>query len=155
MKKVLVAAALLSSMAVQAQGILSSLVSYESIRDKPSAATGNTEAFTNISAEYVFPRSLSFYGGFSVIRGDSYDSSVIMGMRFYTFSPAFRFGSAVPVWPYMGFGTHVDGNSTIYPEVGLRFASSVDSRLDLFARIYSSKDKSLDKHATLGLGLSF
>lgn len=155
MRKVALALLLMTCAGVQAKGTLSSLISYETVRTSPDSVTDGTDSIINITAEYVFPRSLSLYGGFSVNHTTNYASAINLGVRFYSFSPMFSLGPKYPVWGYMGFGSQVDGKSTLYPEAGLRFATSASTRLDLFARVYNSSDASIDEHTTLGLGFSF
>ncbi|ADZ89941.1 hypothetical protein [Marinomonas mediterranea] len=155
--KQFVAAALLvsASSAMAASGQFASLVSYEYVFSKPSTATGTTSGVLNTSIEYTFPRSLSLYGGATFILRDSYESSLNFGARLYTSTPLFHWGQNKPIWSYVGVGTYLVDNLAYFPEAGLRIATSDNTRMDVFFKVYNSSDTAYDRLATLGVGLTF
>lgn len=156
MKKFVTAALLLvGATSASAAGQFSPLVTYESVFSKPSTATSHTSSIINATMEYSFPRSLSLYGGFSFILRDSFESSAMVGGRFYSSTPLFYWGGNAPIWSYIGIGANLLDNTAYYPEAGFRIGISNNTRLDLFVKVYNSSDTAYDKHATVGLGLTF
>ena len=154
MKWTLAAALILNTMSASAAGTLSSLVSFEQVFSRPSTATSNTQSIMSASVEYVFPRSLSVYGGVAFILRDSFESTINLGTRLYSFNPVFHVSSK-PVWSYIGIGTYLVDNNAYYPEVGLRFATTPSSRMDVFLKVLNSSDTAYDKHASIGVGFTF
>lgn len=155
MKKFVTAALLTGATSAFAAGQFSPLVSFEGVYSKPSTSTGTTSSFINASMEYAFPRSLSVYGGVSFILRDSFETAAQAGVRFYTPSPLFYVNGIAPVWSYIGVGANVLDNVALYPEVGLRVGLSDETRIDLFMKVYNANDTAYDRHASIGVGLTF
>ena len=155
MKKFVTAALLTGATSAFAAGQFSPLISYELVYSEPSTATSNTASMINASMEYTFPRSLSVYGGFSFILRDSFETAAQAGARFYTPNPLFYVNGKMPVWTYVGLGANFLDNVAFYPEAGLRIGINDDTRVDVFMKVYNSNDTAYDKHATVGIGLTF
>lgn len=155
MKKFVAAALLTGATSAVAAGQFSPLVSYELVFREPSTATSNTTGMINTSIEYTFPRSLSLYGGFSFILRDSFETAAQAGARFYTTSPLFYINGNMPLWSYIGLGANFLDNVAAYPEAGVRIGISDDTRIDIFVKVYNSNENAYDKHATIGMGLTF
>jgi len=155
MKKFVTAALLTSATSAFAAGQFSPLISYERVFNEPSTVSSETSGMLNAAVEYTFPRSLSVYGGVQLLQADGTETSAQIGARFYTTSPLFFINGQMPVWPYIGAGVNLLNHAAYYPEVGIRFGISPKIRLDAFMKTYNSNDLNYDKHATLGIGLSF
>lgn len=155
MKKFVTAALLAGATSAFAAGQFSPLFSFEGVFSKPTIATGTTSSFINASMEYTYPRSLSVYGGVSFILRDSFETGGHVGMRFYTPTPLFYVNGSAPVWSYLGAGVNVLDDVAFYPEAGFRVGLTDDTRIDLFMKVYNSNDTAYDRHATIGVGLTF
>ncbi|MFD1381828.1 hypothetical protein ACFQ45_00455 [Rhodanobacter aciditrophus] len=155
MKKLVSAALLAGATSASAAGQFSSLASYDYVFSKPSTATSHTASVINTLVEYTYPRTLSIYGGFSFILRDSFESTLTLGARLYTPTPMFYWGGSVPIWSYVGAGTFLLDNGAYYPEAGLRIGITNNTRLDVFLKVFNSDDTAYDKHATIGVGLTF
>lgn len=155
MKKFVTAALLAGATSAFAAGQFSPLFSFEGVFSKPTTATGTTSSFINASMEYTYPRSLSVYGGVSFILRDSFETGGHAGMRLYTPTPLFYVNGSAPVWSYLGAGVNVLDDVAFYPEAGFRIGLTDDTRIDLFMKVYNSNDTAYDRHATIGVGLTF
>lgn len=155
MKKLVSAALLAGATSASAAGQFSSLVSYDYVFSKPSTATSHTASMINALVEYTYPRSLSLYGGFSFILRDSFESALTVGTRLYTPTPMFYWGGSIPIWSYVGVGAYLVDNTAFYPEAGIRFGVTNNTRLDVFMKVLNSNNTAYDKHATIGVGLTF
>lgn len=155
MKKVVIATALtLSAISANAAGTLSTFLTAEKVLSRPSTATGTTDLLMTGAMEYVFPRSLSFYGGVSFILRDSFETTVNVGARLYSVTPVFKIG-ATPMWSFIGAGAYFVDNNAYYPEVGLRFATSTNTRMDIYLKVLNSVDTAYDRNASIGVGFTF
>jgi hypothetical protein len=86
---------------------------------------------------------------------DSFESAINYGVRFYSPTPLFNWGGSTPVWSYLGLGYYLVDNNAYYPEAGLRVATSNNTRMDIFLKVFNSDNTAYDKMATIGVGLAF
>lgn len=157
MKYILLATLILISASASADGQIASLVNFESTAARPDG-NGNSDNVTSIlntNMEITTPTNVSFYGGFSFVLGESFESAVNVGARFYSSTPAFQFISGGPMWAYIGGGISFYDDETFYPEAGFRIATSDSSRLDVYIKILNSNDETYDRHIMVGAGLTF
>lgn len=133
-------------------GTLSNLVSYESRITGPS--NSNTNIVINVAQEMVTPSSFSFYGGLSLVMRDSFNLSLNAGARAYSQGAVVMFDGA-PVYAYAGAGIMLLGETSLYPEVGVRLLPSDNTRLDIYLRAYTGSGDTYGDHVTFGLALSF
>lgn len=133
-------------------GTLSNLVSYESRITGPSDS--NTNIIINVAQEMVTPTSFSFYGGLSLVMRDSFNLSLNAGARAYSQGAVVMFDGA-PVYAYAGAGLMLLGETSLYPEVGVRLLPSDNTRLDVYLRAYTGSGDTYGDHVTFGLALSF
>lgn len=133
-------------------GTMSNLVAYESRITGPS--NSQTNIVINIGQEMVTPTSFSFYGGLSLVMRDSFDLSLNAGARAYSQGAIVMFDGA-PVYAYGGAGIMLLGETSLYPEVGVRLLPSDNTRLDIYLRAYTGSGGTYGDHVTFGLALSF
>ena len=133
-------------------GTMSNLVAYESRITGPS--NSQTNIVINIGQEMVTPTSFSFYGGLSLVMRDSFDLSLNAGARAYSQGAIVMFDGA-PVYAYGGAGIMLLGETSLYPEVGVRLLPSDNTRLDIYLRAYTGSSGTYGDHVTFGLALSF
>ena len=157
MKSLLLAALVLVSAHASAQDQIASLVTFESTAARPNSDTGhsNITSILNTEMEYILPENISFYGGFSFVLGEKFESAVTIGSRFYSATPAFQIFPGIPMWSFIGGGVSFLEDTVYYPEAGFRIATSNTSRLDVFVRILNSNNDTYDKHVMIGAGLTF
>ncbi|MCB5162258.1 hypothetical protein [Marinomonas algarum] len=157
MKPLLLAALVLLSANASAEGQIASLVSFQSAAARPDTADGqkNVTSILDASMEYTLPENISFYGGFSFVIGETFESSVSLGSRFYSATPAFQIFPGIPMWSFLGGGVSFLDDTVFYPEAGFRVATSDASRLDVFVRILNSSSETYDRHVMIGAGLTF
>ena len=157
MKRLLFVALALISSATLAEGQIASLVNFESTAARPDSNgdTDNVTSILNTNMEFTTPTNISFYGGFSFVLGETFESSVTIGSRFYSSSPAFQIIPGAPMWSYIGGGVSFYEDTVYYPEAGFRIATSDSSRLDVYIKILNSSNETYDKHIMIGAGLTF
>ena len=157
MKPLLLAALVLMSVNASAEGQIASLVNFESAAARPNASDGqsNITSIFSTSMEYTLPENISFYGGFSCVLGEKFESAVTLGSRFYSSTPAFQLLPGIPMWSFLGGGVSFLEDTVYYPEAGFRIATSDSSRLDVFIKILNSSNDTYDKHVMIGAGLTF
>lgn len=158
MKRILFATLILASSAVSAaEGQIATLVNFESTAARPdsSSNTDNVTSILNTNMEFTTPANVSFYGGFSFVLGESFESAVTVGSRFYSSTPAFQIIPGAPMWAYIGGGVSFYDDTVFYPEAGFRIATSDSSRLDVYIKILNSSNETYDKHIMVGAGLTF
>lgn len=156
MKSFLLAALVLVSVNASADQI-ASLVNFESAAARPDTADGqdNITSILNTNMEFTLPENISFYGGFSFVLGETFESSVTLGSRFYSSTPAFQIFPGIPMWSFIGGGVSFLDDTVYYPEAGFRIATSDASRLDVYIKILNSSNETYDKHIMVGAGLTF
>ncbi|MGB0783232.1 MAG: hypothetical protein ACPGRG_08695 [Marinomonas sp.] len=156
MKSFLLAALVLVSVNASADQI-ASLVNFESTAARPDTADGqdNITSILNTNMEFTLPENISFYGGFSFVLGETFESSVTLGSRFYSATPAFQIFPGIPMWSFIGGGVSFLDDTVYYPEAGFRIATSDASRLDVYIKILNSSNDTYDKHIMVGAGLTF
>lgn len=156
MKSFLLAALVLVSVNASADQI-ASLVNFESAAARPDTADGqdNITSILNTNMEFTLPENISFYGGFSFVLGEKFESSVTLGSRFYSATPAFQIFPGIPMWSFIGGGVSFLDDTVYYPEAGFRIATSDASRLDVYIKILNSSNETYDKHIMVGAGLTF
>jgi hypothetical protein len=157
MKSLLLAALVLVSAHASAEGQIASLVNFESTAARPDS-NGEDDNVTSIayaSMEYTLPENISFYGGFSFVIGETFESGVTVGSRFYSATPAFQVFPGIPMWSFIGGGVSFWEDTVYYPEAGFRIATSDSSRLDVYVKILNSSNETYDKHIMIGAGLTF
>ena len=157
MRSLLLAALMLVSAHASANGQVASLLTFESAAARPDGRDGenNVTSILNTNMEFTTPDNISFYGGFSFVLGETFESAINLGGRFYSSSPAFQFFPGVPMWSYIGGGISFLDDTVFYPEAGFRIATSDVSRLDVFIKILNSDNDTYDKHIMVGAGLTF
>ncbi|UTW00258.1 hypothetical protein KDW99_03730 [Marinomonas rhizomae] len=157
MKSLLLATLVLVSAHASAQDQIASLITFESTAARPNSDTNhsNITSIINAEMEYTLPENISFYGGFSFVLGEQFESSVTVGSRFYSATPAFQIFPGVPMWSFIGGGISFLDDMVYYPEAGFRIATSNTSRMDIFVKILNSSNKTYDKHVMIGAGLTF
>ncbi|MDP5056670.1 MAG: NRDE family protein [Marinomonas hwangdonensis] len=157
MKPLLLAALVLMSVNASAEGQIASLVNFESAAARPngSDSQSNITSIFSTSMEYTLPENISFYGGFSFVLGEKFESAVTLGSRFYSSTPAFQLLPGIPMWSFLGGGVSFLEDTVYYPEAGFRIATSDSSRLDVFIKILNSSNDTYDKHVMIGAGLTF
>jgi hypothetical protein len=133
-------------------GTISNLVAYESRLTGPSDS--ETNIIINVGQEMVTPSSFSFYGGLSLVMRDSFDLSLNAGARAYSQGAIIMFDGA-PVYAYAGAGLMLLGETSLYPEIGVRMLPSDNTRLDIYLRAYTGSGDTYGDHVTFGLALSF
>ena len=134
------------------QGTMSNLVAYESRLTGPNDS--ETNIIINIGQEMVTPSNFSFYGGLSLVMRDSFDLSLNAGARAYSQGAIVMFDGA-PVYAYAGAGVMLLGETSLYPEIGVRLLPSDNTRLDIYLRAYTGSGDTYGDHVTFGLALSF
>lgn len=156
MKSFLLAALVLVSVNASADQI-ASLVNFESTAARPDTPDGqdNITSILNTNMEFTLPENISFYGGFSFVLGETFESSVTLGSRFYSATPAFQIFPGIPMWSFIGGGVSFLDDTVYYPEAGFRIATSDASRLDVYIKILNSSNDTYDKHIMVGAGLTF
>ncbi|BDX03910.1 hypothetical protein MACH16_26580 [Marinomonas pontica] len=156
MKSFLLAALVLVSVNASADQI-ASLVNFESTAARPDTPDGqdNITSILNTNMEFTLPENISFYGGFSFVLGETFESSVTLGSRFYSATPAFQIFPGIPMWSFIGGGVSFLDDTVYYPEAGFRIATSDASRLDVYIKILNSSNETYDKHIMVGAGLTF
>jgi hypothetical protein len=157
MKSLLLAALVLVSAHASAEGQIASLVNFESTAARPDS-NGEQDNVTSIgyaAMEYTLPENISFYGGFSFVIGETFESGVTVGSRFYSATPAFQVFPGIPMWSFIGGGVSFWEDTVYYPEAGFRIATSDSSRLDVYVKILNSSNETYDKHIMIGAGLTF
>ncbi|ETI61072.1 hypothetical protein [Marinomonas profundimaris] len=157
MKSLLLAALVLVSAHASAEGQIASLVNFESTAARPDS-NGEDDNVTSIAyaaMEYTLPENISFYGGFSFVIGETFESGVTVGSRFYSATPAFQVFPGIPMWSFIGGGVSFWEDTVYYPEAGFRIATSDSSRLDVYVKILNSSNETYDKHIMIGAGLTF
>ncbi|MBR7889123.1 hypothetical protein J9B83_09190 [Marinomonas sp. A79] len=157
MRSILLAALVFVSAHASAEGQIASLFSFEAAAARPDTADGqkNVTSILNTSMEYTLPENISFHGGFSFVIGETFESSITLGSRFYSSTPAFQIFPGIPMWSFLGGGVSFLDDTVFYPEAGFRVATSDTSRLDVFVKILNSSNDTYDKHVMLGAGLTF
>ncbi|TYL48719.1 hypothetical protein [Marinomonas sp. IMCC 4694] len=157
MRSLLLATLVLVSAHASAEGQIASLVTFESAAARPDNTMGqkNITSILNASMEYTLPENISFYGGFSFVIGEKFESAVTLGSRFYSATPAFQIFPGIPMWSFIGGGVSFMDDTVYYPEAGFRVATSDTSRLDVYIKILNSSDDTYDKHVMVGAGLTF
>jgi hypothetical protein len=157
MKSLLLAALVLVSANASAEDQIASLVNFESTAARPNTPDGqdNITSILNTTMEYTLPENISFYGGFSFVLGEKFESSVTVGSRFYSATPAFQIFPGIPMWSFIGGGLSFLEDTVYYPEAGFRIATSNTSRLDVYIKILNSSNETYDKHVMIGAGLTF
>ncbi|NLQ18092.1 hypothetical protein HGG82_10720 [Marinomonas sp. M1K-6] len=155
MKSFLLAALVLVSAHASAESQIASLVNFESTAARPNTEQENITSILSGSLEHITPSNISIYGGFSFILGETFETGVNIGARFYSAAPAFQFFPGIPIWTFVGGGVSFYDETTYYPEVGFRIATSDVSRIDVFARILNSSSDIYDRHIMVGAGLTF
>lgn len=157
MKPLLLAALVLMSVNASAEGQIASLVNFESAAARPNSSDGrnNITSIFSTSMEFTLPENISFYGGFSFVLGERFESAVSIGSRFYSATPAFQLLPGIPMWSYLGGGISFLEDTVYYPEAGFRIATSDSSRLDVYVKILNSRNDTYDKHVMIGAGLTF
>jgi len=133
-------------------GTISNLIAYESRLTGPS--NSETNIIINVGQEMVTPSSFSFYGGLSLVMRDSFDLSLNAGARAYSQGAVIMFDGA-PVYAYAGAGLMLLGETSLYPEIGVRMLPSDNTRLDIYLRAYTGSGDTYGDHVTFGLALSF
>lgn len=133
-------------------GTMSNLVAYESRITGPG--NSDTNIIINVGQEMVTPSNFSFYGGLSLVMRDSFDLSLNAGARAYSQGAIVMFDGA-PVYAYGGVGIMLLGDTSLYPEVGVRLLPSDNTRLDIYLRAYTGSGDTYGDHVTFGLALSF
>jgi len=133
-------------------GTMSNLVAYESRITGPG--NSDTNIIINVGQEMVTPTNFSFYGGLSLVMRDSFDLSLNAGARAYSQGAIVMFDGA-PVYAYGGAGIMLLGDTSLYPEVGVRLLPSDNTRLDIYLRAYTGSGDTYGDHVTFGLALSF
>ena len=157
MKSILLATLILVSAGASAEGQIASLINFESTAARPdgNGDINNVTSILNTNMEFTTPTNISFYGGFSFVLGETFESAVTLGSRFYSSSPAFQIIPGAPMWSYIGGGVSFLEDTVYYPEAGFRIASSDSSRLDIYIKILNSSNETYDKHVMIGAGLTF
>ncbi len=155
MRSLLLAALVLFSAQAAAENQYASLVTFESTAARPTTDERNVTSIVNTAMELISPSNVSVYGGFSFVVGESFESAVVLGTRFYSSTPAFQLFPGIPMWSYIGAGIATYDELTYYPEAGFRVATSDATRLDVFIKILNSKSDVYDKHFMVGAGLTF
>lgn len=156
MKLIVLAALMLISVNAFANGQIATLINYESTAARPtSTENNNVTSIINTSIEYTTPANVSFYGGFSFVLGERFESGITLGSRYYSATPLFQAVTGVPVWSYIGGGIAFLENSVYYPEAGFRIALSNASRVDVYMKILNSSNETYDNHVMIGAGLTF
>jgi len=157
MKSILLATLILVSAGASAEGQIATLINFESAAARPDSggSLDNVTSILNTGMEYTAPTNLSIYGGFSFKLGETFESSLSFGSRYYSSTPAFQILAGAPVWSFIGGGISFFEDSVYYPEAGFRVAISNASRLDVFVKILNSSNETYDKHVMIGAGLTF
>ncbi|MBD5772599.1 hypothetical protein [Marinomonas colpomeniae] len=157
MKPLFFAILVLVSTNVLAEGQVASLVNFESTAIRPDTENGNSNvtSILNTAMEYTTPSNVSFYGGFSFILGEDFESAVTAGSRFYSSTPAFQVFPGLPMWSFIGGGISFFDKAVYYPEAGFRIATSDTSRLDVYIKILNSSSDVYNEHFMIGAGLTF
>ena len=140
-----------------AEGQIATLVNFESTAIRPNSEdnTSNITSILNTGMEYTTPTNFSFYGGFSFILGEEFESAVTAGSRFYSSSPAFQIFPGLPMWSFIGGGISFYDNTVYYPEAGFRIATSDTARLDVYIKLLNSSNDVYNEHLMIGAGLTF
>ncbi|BFM49559.1 hypothetical protein [Marinomonas sp. THO17] len=157
MRSLLLAVLVLVSANASANGQLASLLTFESAAARPDGRDDqpNVTSIINANMEFITPENISFHGGISFVLGEEFESSVNLGTRFYSSSPAFQIFPNAPVWSFIGGGISFLDETVYYPEAGFRIATSNVSRLDVFIKILNSDSETYDRHIMIGAGLTF
>lgn len=157
MKSLLLAALVLVSANALAEGQIASLVNFESTATRPDSRNeqSNVTSIGYAAMEYTLPENISFYGGFSFVIGEDFESGATVGSRFYSATPAFQIFPGIPMWSFIGGGISFLEDTVYYPEAGFRIAASDTSRLDVYVKILNSSNETYDKHVMIGAGLTF
>ena len=156
MKSLALAVLMLVSINAFAEGQIATLINYESTAARPANQDdNNVTSIVNTSIEYTLPVNVSFYGGFSFVLGEKFESGVTFGSRYYSSTPLFQAFTGVPVWSYIGGGISFLEDSVYYPEAGFRIALSNASRVDVYMKILNSSNDTYDNHVMIGAGLTF
>ncbi|MEL0638000.1 hypothetical protein V6259_14655 [Marinomonas sp. TI.3.20] len=139
------------------EGQIASLLNFEATATRPSTdnETGSTTSVVSTMMEFTTPSNFSIYGGFSFALGDNPESSIALGSRYYSATPAFQLIPGVPMWSYLGAGVYFFDKTVYYPEAGFRIATSNTSRLDVFVKLLNSSSPKYDQHVMVGAGLTF
>ena len=138
-------------------GQIATLVNFESTAIRPNSDDNenNVTSILNTGMEYTIPSNFSFYGGFSFILGEEFESAVTVGSRFYSSSPAFQIFPGLPMWSFIGGGISFYDNTVYYPEAGFRIATSDTARLDVYIKLLNSSSDVYSEHLMIGAGLTF
>ena len=156
MKPLLFALLILISVDASAETQVATLINYESTAIRPdNNDSDNVTSMINASLEYTSPENISVYGGFSFILGETFESAVNVGARFYNATPALQAFTGVPTWSFIGGGGSLYDSFTFYPEAGFRMAISNTARLDVNVKLLNSSDETYDQHLLFGVGLTF
>ncbi|KZN14997.1 hypothetical protein [Marinomonas sp. TW1] len=160
MRSLLLAALMLVSAHTYANdqgGQIASLITFESAAARPDGRDGkdNVTSILNAGMEFTTPENISFHGGFTFVLGETFESAIHLGTRFYSASPALQIFPGLPMWSYIGGGVSFLDETVFYPEAGFRIATSDVSRIDVFIKILNSDDETYDKHIMVGAGLTF
>lgn len=140
-----------------ANGQIATLVNFEATIARPDS-TGENQNVTSIfngGMELTMPTNLSVYGGFTIVTGETFESALHAGLRYYSAAPALQPIVGAPVWSYIGGGLSFLDSSVYYPEAGFRIAIANSARVDIFMKILNSSNDRYDKHIMAGAGLTF
>lgn len=140
-----------------ANGQIATLVNFEATIARPDSngENQNVTSIFNGGMELTMPTNLSIYGGFTIVTGETFESGLHTGLRYYSAAPALQPLVGAPIWSYIGGGLSFLEDTVYYPEAGFRIAIANTARVDLFIKILNSGNDTYDKHIMAGAGLTF
>ena len=140
-----------------ANGQIATLVNFEATIARPDSTSENKNVTSifNGGMEFTMPTNLSIYGGVTIVTGESFESALHTGLRYYSAAPALQPLVGAPIWSYIGGGVSFLDDTAYYPEAGFRIAIANAARVDIFIKILNSSNETYDRHIMAGAGLTF